>query len=354
LARDLFDGRRGAAMRELNEADARALLELLILAMERREPAVLLEAGERAWRRGPLARAAGRCAAAVGRGEPLSSALEDSLPAQALAALTAGETCGDPAAGLMRATAALGRSARGRQRVLAPAAYPLAVLSFTGIAGSLLTLLAAPSIQALRVELAALAGRPEPGGAVAFAAAHPLLVMTLGVMLAVAPLLLPLVFAWLPRTRAGCALMLRLPLVGHAVRLRARADLLESLGDLIAGGVAHDRAWELASAAVGPRIPRQRLLGLASTAAAGEPLDELLQAAGLSVSATPSLKPELMRQDGGIAAMRECALEADEAHERVVSFAGRGFALVAGIAGVAAAAGLIAAVLLPLFQAGGA
>jgi len=339
-------------MSRLNEAEARALIELLALAIERREPAVLLEAAQRAWGRGRLKRAAGLCAAAMRRGELLSQALEDLLPPSALAALAAGESRDDPAGGLARAAAALGRSARSRQRVLAPAAYPLSVLSLSGLAGAVLDLFAAPSIQALRVELAALAGRPEPGGAVALAAAHPTLVASLGALLALSPLLLPLAFAWLPRTRAGCALMLRLPVVGSAVRWRACADLLESLGDLIAGGVAHDEAWRLSCAAVGPRVPRARLLLQSPAAAAGEPLDELLAAAGLPLAASRALKPELLRHDGGVAALREIAAEADAAHERIMSLGGRALALTAGVAGVAAAAGLLAAVMLPLFQAG--
>lgn len=339
-------------MKRLNDADARALIELLGLALGRREPVALVEAARKTWRRGPLARAAGRCADAMREGEPLSCALEGALPAPALAALVAGESRDDPQAGLTRAAAALGRSARSRRMVLAPAAYPLSVLSVAGVAGAVLTLFAAPSIQALRMEIAALAGRPEPGGAVALAAAHPTLVAGLGALLAVLPLLLPLAVAWLPRTRSGCALLLKLPLVGEAVRWRACADLLESLGDLIGGGVAHDEAWRLACAAVGPRLPRARLLALTPAAAAGEPLDELLTAGGLPERAALRLRPELLRGDGGVSVLREAAEAADAVHERILSFGGRALALTAGAAGVAAAAGLLASVLLPLFQVG--
>ena len=278
-------------MSRLNENDAGALIELLTLALERRDPVQLLEAARLAWGRGGLRKAADRCVVAMKRGEPLSEALEGCLPASALAALVAGELRDDPVGGLARASAALERSARSRQRVLMPAAYPLTVLSVAGLSGSVLALLAAPSIQSLRVELAALAGRPEPGGFVAVAAAHPNLVAALGGLLAILPLLLPLAFAFLPRTQLGCALMMRLPLVGRALRWRACADLLESLGDLIAGGVAHDEAWELASAAVGPRGPRARLQELSSAAASGEPLGDLLAAAGLPAAASRALDP---------------------------------------------------------------
>ena len=337
----------------LDSHEARSLLEVLGLALGRRDAAALMEAASERWR-GRLARAAGRSAEAMRAGGSPVEALEGVLDDAALAALRAGEAGGDLAAGVDRAARAAGRGARVSRLVTLPVVYPVLVLSLCGLSAALLAALAAGPLQELRVELAWLDGRPAPGGLLAFAAAHPQAAVALGLLLALAPVLAPIAIGMAARTRRGSRWLLALPVFGAAARWRACADFAGALGDLIAAGLPHDEAWRRASAAVGSRALSAALLERVGSAAAGEPPAALLIESGLPAEAARRLQPARLAADGGVAALRELGEEADRRQEGLLQLGGRLLAGATGLAGVAVALGLIAAVLLPLLGAGGA
>jgi general secretion pathway protein F len=344
----------GAAVRRLGRAEARAFLALLAVALERRRPVDLLEAVALAQGRGRVARAAARAARALRDAEPLSLALAGWIPEPARAALAAGEASGQPTLGIERARAVVERATLASRRVLVPVAYPACVVALAGLSAALLGVVAAPPIQSLRVELALLAGRPAPGGLLAAAAAHPSLAAAAGGALALAPLVLPLLVAFAARAGFGSRLLLRLPVVGAALRWRAAADFAETLGDLLGGGVGHAAAWRGAAAAVSPRAPREALQALQGDAEAGEPLHLLLERAGLPSALQTALRPERLVLDGGAAALREAGARAADAHARLLAVAGRVLATATGLVAVLLTAAIVHAVLAPLLGAGSA
>lgn len=338
----------------LSNAEARSLLELLGAASPRREGHALLDAAATQWGRGRLARCAREAANALREGRPLSQALAGRLPAAVLATLAAGERRGAPASGLERASELAARDARVGRLLVLPAAYPLAVLALCGLAAVLVAFFVAPPLQALQVELALLEGRPAPGGALAFAAAHPGVVAGAGALLAVLPLALPLGLLALSRSSAGARALLRLPAIASVLRWRASADFAPALADLIAAGVPHEEAWRLATRGVGPRALREALGAAEPLAVSGAPLREALLAAGLPAAAARALTPARTGRDGGVEALRELGEAASRRHELLLAAAGRGLAAAAGAAALVLSLSIVASVLLPLVAAGGA
>jgi type II secretory pathway component PulF len=338
-------------MRTPTPAETRSLLAMVDIALHEPDAASFLE------RQVPLAGsarlrgAAAQAADAMAAGEPPSRALA-MLPRSTRAALAAGESVGRPEEGVRRALDALDLGARSRALVSGPLLQPLFALALGLLAAALAACLGAPAIHDLRTELSLASGEAPPSALLGLLAAHPRAVLTLGASAALLVLLSIPLATLMASTRRGSSTLLALPLTGPLLRARATAEMSGALAPMLAARAPLDVAHALAAESVTCASLRARLIDASPRVAAGDPLDEIIDACGMPILSA-SLRLHAGDGDGGVDACTEARARAESICERAASRLGRACALAAVLATTGVALVVVDALVLPLVAGGG-
>ncbi|RMF66800.1 MAG: type II secretion system F family protein [Alphaproteobacteria bacterium] len=302
--------RRGGRRRF--DATARALLirELAALVAAGMPLADALAALERSGGGAPaVAMMAGRLLKAVREGRALSQAMaeagDEAFPPFVRGLVRAGEASGKLSRALARIADALEAQLALTREIRSALTYPALVVIVAAAAVAILLFAVVPEFAGLFADRTA--ALPASARLIFWLSAT---LRSHGLEIAIATLggFLALVLWWRdPRRRASRdGWLLRLPRIGSLIRLHAGARFLQTLGELLAGGVALVPAFELAQQAIGNRALEDQLHGVLPHLRQGRSLAESLK----ETSFLDPLTREMLAAGEQAGALAEMALHA--------------------------------------------
>ncbi len=235
-------------------------------------PRALSEIGS-ALRRGRLRESIGRVEAALREGRSLSRAVRDeagAFPPYYAWMVEAGEASGDLPGALLAVARVADSIRKARRAIEAVFAYPVIVLVFAAAAVSYLLFAVRPRYEEIFRDAGAVLGPIEaPAGAFA-----------VGAILGISAVSAALLWALFRRSPAAERMILRIPLVGPALRAVLVSRFLGVLRDLVERGVRLPESIRLALGASGSVSMLAAAVRLESLARDGAPAGDLIAGVG--------------------------------------------------------------------------
>lgn len=219
----------------------------------------------------------------VKTGSALSDAVRaegDLYPPILTASLVAGERSGSLETVLRRFAQYLRLNEAIKRKAITASVYPLLLLTVMGAMGSVLVFLVIPAFENFFHDLGG--DLPPLTKVVVWIARHAQ--QNILVILAAVATLVGAGIAWRGRPGSAAKLdgwLLRLPLLGHMMRIYATSQLARTLATLLAGGLPLLSALEVASASVGNRAMAQAATDATPLIREGKNLTHALESTGI-------------------------------------------------------------------------